>query len=447
MELILTFKSADWALAMKRTGIKIWFLAMAVVGLWVAAVLAGEIPTGLDALVQEGLANNPEVHASQARWDMLREKAGQVGTFDDPMLMFRIQNALVNDPLAFDKDPMTGKVIGISQQIPFAGKRALARQAATQDAEAQRWQYEERRLELSRMIKESYYRVYYVDQTLPIVARNLDVLEDLIRASETLYSVGKAMQQDVLRAQVALSKMEDMRIALRQQRASLIATMNSLLYRPMETDLPEVRDVVIVPLKISAEALAALAEQQRPLLKSLKAQVEKGKASQALAQKESYPDFNVAFEYMQRDPVMEEPGDDMYSLGVSFNLPLQRARRQAMTAEAIAETRMAAAELDTLRNNLRQSIADGLARLERSQRMAELYQTAIIPQANGALDAAMAAYRVGKADFMNVLDSQMALFDYERQYFEAVAEHQMQLAQLEGVVGVVLPPVERSTGK
>jgi outer membrane protein TolC len=95
------------------------------------------------------------------------------------------------------------------------------------------------------------------------------------------------------------------------------------------------------------------------------------------------------------------------------------------------------------RNTIRQNIEDGLARLERSRRMAELYRTAIIPQANGALDAAMDAYRVGKADFMNVLDSQMALFNYERQYHEAVAEHQMQLAQLEGVVGVPLPPMER----
>ena len=62
---------------------------------------------------------------------------------------------------------------------------------------------------------------------------------------------------------------------------------------------------------------------------------------------------------------------------------------------------------------------------------------------SGALDAAMAAYRVGKADFMNVLDSQIALFNYESQYYEAVAEHQMQLSQLEGVVGATLPPVER----
>jgi outer membrane protein TolC len=417
---------------------------MAVMMVLCGAAAAGAAgPADLEALIQEGLARNPEIQASQARWEMLRAKAGQAGSLEDPMLMFRVQNALIKDPVAFDKDVMTAKVIGISQQIPFAGKRALAAQAAQQTAEAGHWQYEERRLELARMIKETYFRLFYVDQALPIVDRNIQVLDDLIRFTETMYGVGNALQQDVLKAQVERSKMEDMRIILEQQRRSLKATLNTLLYRPAEMALPAVQGVTIEPLLLSVEKLAILAEEKRPMLKGLAVEVEKGKAGQALARKEFYPDFNVAFEYMQREPAMETPGDDMYTLGVTINLPIQRRRRQAMVAEARAETRMAGEELNMQRNAIRQNIEDGLSRLERSRRMAELYRTAIIPQANGALDSAMAAYRVGKADFMNVLDSQMALFNYERQYHEAVAEHQMQLAVLEGVVGVPLPPMGR----
>ncbi len=422
-------------------------LSIVMMALNATGVPAADTPVELGGLVEEALANNPELHAGRARWDMLRQRTAQAGSLDDPMVMFRIQNALVTDPLTFDKDPMTGKVIGISQQIPFAGKRALKHQSAQQEAEAERWQYEERRLELARMIKENYYRLYYVDQALPIVARNLQVLDDLIRFTETMYGVGKALQQDVLKAQVERSKMEDMQIALGQQRRSLAALLNSLLYRPVENELAVMQDVAIAPLLASVETLADLAQNNRPLIKRLAAQVEKGKTGQALAQKEYYPDFNLAFEYMQRDPVGEEPGDDMYSLGVSFNLPINRQRRHAMVAEAMAETNMASHELDMLRNTIRQNIADSLARLERNRRMAELYRSAVIPQARGALDAAMAAYRVGKGDFMNVIDSQLALFNYERQYYEAVAEHQMVLAQLEGVVGAALPQVENSSNK
>ena len=428
---------------MNSNHLRTYLSAMLVMVLCAAGAMAAGPPAELTALVEEGLTHNPELHAGQARWDMLREKAAQTGSLDDPMLMLKIQNGLIKDPLAFDQDTTTAKVIGISQQFPFAGKRALARKAADQEAEAGRWQYEERRIELTQMIKENYYRIFYVDQSLPIVARNIQVLDDLTRFTETMYGVGKALQQDVLKAQVERSKMEDMQIALQQQRRSLGAALNGLLYRPAETALPAVQDVSIVPLTASSERLAALAEERRPLLKSLAAQVEKGKSGQALAQKEFYPDVNMAFEYMQREPAMGEPGDDMYSLGVTFNLPINRQRRHAMVAEAMAATNMATQELNMLRNTIRQGIADGLARLERNRRMAELYRSAIIPQATGALDAAMAAYRVGKADFMNVLDSQMALFNYERQYYEAVAEYQMQLARLEGVVGTTLPPIER----
>jgi outer membrane protein TolC len=400
---------------------------------------AQETASRLDALVAEALASNPELKASEARWQMFTQKARQAGTFDDPMLMLKIQNGLVRDPLAFDRDVMTQKVIGISQMLPFFGKRALARTSAEQEADAYRWEHEERRLELARMVKETWYRLYAVDRALERVERNLGNLGELVTLTETMYGVGKVPQQDVFKAQVEQSKMTEMRIALRQQRRSLEAALNGLLYRPAETPLPPVAEVEVTPLRQSAAELEALAEEHRPLLRSLAARVEKGRAARQLADKEYYPDFEVAFEYMQRDAAMEEPGYDMYSAGITFNLPVQRARRHAWAAAAAAETRMAGEELSMLRNEIRRSIADTLARLERSRTQADLYRTVILPQADGSLESASSSYRVGKADFMNVLDSRMALFNFERQYYEMVADHQMALAELEALVGTTLP--------
>ena len=396
-------------------------------------------PAHLAALVAEALANNPEIKASEARWQAFSERVRQAGTFDDPMLMLKIQNALVRDPLAFDRDVMTAKVIGISQMVPFFGKRALQREGAERAAESERWSFEERKLELRRMVKETWYQLYFIDRSLAIVEKNIGILDDLTRFTETMYGVGQGLQQDVLKAQVERSKMEDMRISLRQKRRSLEATLNSLLYRPAGTAVPTIAEVDLSPVDFDDAELERIAAENRPLIRALSAQVEKARVSRKLGEKEFYPDFTVALEYMQRDPAMGEEGDDMYGAGVTFNLPVQRQRRRAMIAEAESETRMAQEELNMLRNQIRFGIADALARLERSRKLAELYREGIIPQAGHSLDAAMAAYRVGKADFMNVLDSQMALFNFEREYYDAVAEHQMQLAQLEGVVGKELP--------
>jgi len=399
----------------------------------------GSSEVELSALVEEALAANPEIKASEARWQAFSERVRQAGTFEDPMLMLKVQNALVRDPLNFNRDFMTAKVIGVSQMLPFFGKRALQREGAERAAEGERWSFEERKLELRRMVKEAWYQLYFVDRSLEIVEKNIGILDDLTRFTETMYGVGQGLQQDVLKAQVERSKMEDMRISLRQKRRSLEATLNTLLYRPAGTAVPAIAEVDLTPVDFDEAELERLAAENRPLIRSLAAQVEKARVSRKLGEKEFYPDFTVSLEYMQRDPAMGEKGFDMYGAGVTFNLPVQRQRRHAMIAEAESETRMAQEELNMLRNQIRFGIADTLARLERSHKLAELYRGGIIPQAGHSLEAAMAAYRVGKADFMNVLDSQMALFNFEREYYDAVAEHQMQLAQLEGVVGKELP--------
>ncbi len=409
---------------------------LSAVGFFAMPVMAAPV----DELVVKALTANPEIKASQARWETFVNRARQAGSFDDPMLMLKAQSLLIRDPLDFGRADMTAKVIGISQMLPYFGKRELKRDIAERAAEANRWEVEERKVELQRMVKEAWYRLYLIDRSLETVDESIATLDDLNRFVETMYGTGEGLQQDVIKAQLQRSKMEDMRIVLKQQRRSQEAALNVLLYRPTDTPVALTPQLDPDKLDLDAKALEQLAETSRPRLKSLAEQIEKAKAGQKLADKEFFPDFTVSLEYMQREPVMGSEGYDMYSAGVSFNLPIQRERRHAMVAEAESELHMAQEELNMERNRIREGIADGLARLDRSSQLADLYQNGIIPQAGNALESAMAAYRVGKVDFMNVLDSQMSIFNYEREYYDAVAEHQMQLAQLEGVVGTTLPP-------
>jgi outer membrane protein TolC len=399
----------------------------------------GSEDAALSAFVDEALAANPEIKASEARWQSFVQRVKQSGTLEDPMLMLKVQNALVRDPLNFKRDVMTAKVIGISQTVPYFGKRTLQRESAELEAEASRWSFEERKLELRRMVKETWYQLFFVEHSLEVVHRTIAALDDLTRFTETMYGTGQGLQQDVLKAQVERSKMEEMRISLGQARRSLEANFNTLLYRPAGTAVPTLAETQLIPVNIDESELARLAEENRPQIRALVAQVEKAGVNRKLGEKEFYPDFTVALEYMLREPAMGEEGYDMYGAGVTFNLPVRRERRHAMVAEAESDIRMAQAELNMLRNEIRYGIADALARLERSRKLAELYQDGIIPQAGHSLEAALAAYRVGKADFMNVLGSQVALFNFEHEYYDAVTEYQMQLARLEAVVGKELP--------
>ena len=389
-------------------------------------------------LVAISLANNPELKSSQARWQMFKNRVEQAGSLDDPMLMLKLQNGLVTDPFNFRKDPMTQKVIGISQQLPFWGKRGLKSEIAAKEAESYRWQVEERKLELARMVKETYYQIYFTDKSLAIVDKNIRILDDFVSLAQIKYSVGQGVQQDVFKSQVESSKLLDLKISLEQQRKSLASALNALLFRSPDAPVGTIPDFELKPLRLLADNLRATALEKRPMLKSLQALIDKGEAGHKLARKEFYPDFNLSLEYMQREPTMGEKGLDMYSLAVTFNLPVQRIRRHAMVAESDSGIRMATEELNALRNTIDSGISDLLAKLERREKLVTLYKTGIIPQAQQSLESATIGYRVNKVDFLNLLDSRMTLFNYERELYDSQAEYMMRLAQLEALVGTDL---------
>jgi outer membrane protein TolC len=285
------------------------------------------------------------------------------------------------------------------------------------------------------MVKETYYQIYFTDKSLEIIDKNIRILDDFITLTQTKYSVGQGAQQDVFKSQVERSKMLDMKISLEQERKSLATALNALLYRPSETAVARIPDFEIAVFTLSAKDLREMAFEKRPMVKSLRALIEKGEAGRKLARKEFYPDFNVSLEYMQRDPAMDSDGADMYSLGVTFNLPVQRERRHAMVAESNSEISMATEELNGLRNSINSGISDLLAKLEKREKLAKLYQTGIIPQSEQSLESATIGYRVNKVDFLTLLDSRMTLFNYERELYGAKAEYMMGLAQLEATIG------------
>jgi outer membrane protein TolC len=402
----------------------------------------------LPQLVAEAIAQNPELKASEARWRMFAGKVKQAGSLEDPMLMFRLDNLLVRDPLSFGgRDPTTAKVVGISQQLPFWGKRGLREELAQHEAEAYRWTVEERKLELTRMVKETYYQLYAVDRALQIVGKNLGIISDLTTIAESRYAVGQGVQTDIFKANLERSKMLDMQLTLQQQRASLAATMNFLLNRPASTPIGTIAEFELPAPPLAADQLQTLAQQQRPQLHSLHSQVNKAKTAHQLARKEVWPDANLSFEYMFRERVANgmanDPGYDMFTMGLTFNLPLQQERRRAMQAESASETSMASEELNNLKNSIRYSISDNLAQLERRARQTELYRSGIIPQAAQTLESALIGYRVGKVDFPAVLEGRLSLFNYERELLDAKADYMISLARLEAIVGGNLVPPDQ----
>jgi cobalt-zinc-cadmium efflux system outer membrane protein len=405
----------------------------------VTAVFAQDVKDGksvLSELIREALANNPRLEAAVQR-SLSSEKAiPQAGALSDPQVTFGLMNLPVNS-FSFNQEPMTGKTIALMQMFPFPGKLAIKTDMAELEASALQFQQEEVRNQIVHMVKNAYFSLYGIDRALDTVEKNKALMEQFVHLAETKYAAGSGLQQDVLRAQVELSKLEDDLIMWQQKRLALEAGLNAVLNRPVDFPVAKIAQELSLPLhELPAVSIDGV-EQSRPLLKAWKERIRKTESAIALALRDFWPNFTVGTSYNQRDDLKNGAKMyDFFSATVSVNVPLYFKRKQRMNvAEKELDLAAVNADYKNVLTGVLAEIQSLKAELERHHKRVELYKGGILIQAQQSLDSASAGYRVGKVDFLTLISNWMMLQNYELQYFFALADYQKSLAALELTIG------------
>jgi cobalt-zinc-cadmium efflux system outer membrane protein len=391
----------------------------------------------VDQMVEEALKNNPEISAAKIKWEVFKERIPQASALEDPMFGFGIVSLPTN--FSFKDEDMTMKEFSISQKFPFPGKRPLMKEMASKEAEAVSAEIQGKIHQIIKDVKTAYYDLSHNYRTTEVTQRNKRILEDFAKIAETRYAVGEGIQQDVFKAHVEVSKMVDDLIMLGQRKRALEAKLNALLNRPPETSVGEPEEVVFRKFPFTIEELQKMALDMNPTLKGMKKMIEAKEKAHALAKREYYPDFNFKFAYGQRD---NSPGPevmrrrDMLTGMVEMNIPIFfRSKQDRKVAETKAEILGAEAQYRAMKNEVLFMITDMASMIQRGERQIELYKTGIIPQASLQINSAMSSYRVNKADFMTLLDSQMTLYKYELEYHQALTEYEKNVANIGAAVG------------
>jgi outer membrane protein TolC len=388
----------------------------------------------VDQLIDEALQNNPEILAAKKRSEVFKEKIPQAFALEDPMLGFGIINLPTN--FRFRDEDMTMKEISISQKLPFPGKRPLMREMAEKEAEAVFNEIQGKVHQIIKDVKTAYYDLSHIHRTTEVTQRNKNILENFVKIAETRYAVGEGIQQDVLKAHLEVSKMVDELIMLEQKKRALGAKLNALLNRPPETQVGIPEEVIFREFPFTIEELQKMASEMNPTLKVMKKMIESKEKAYALAKREYYPDFNFRFAYGQRDNGLEMKRRDTLTGMMEINIPIfYKSKQDRKVAEIKADTQAIEAQYQAMKNEILFMITDMGSMIQRGERQLELYKTGIIPQASLQINSAMSAYRVGKADFMTLLDGQMTLFKYELEYHQALTEYEKSVVSLESATG------------
>ena len=389
-----------------------------------------ELITTLSQLLEEVKNQSPTLRAARYRHEAATKRPSQAGALPDPKVS--LTNFGVGHPFSgFNRSDFAYTGIGVSQELPFPGKLALAAEQAEKEAQSEGQMYRTTVLDTLSKLKVAYYDWALLFKTIEVTKNHRELLSRFETIARSRYAVGKGMQQDILKAQVELSSLDQQLELLEQKRQSTEAQLGSLLGRSQEAPFGRPAELQISPFTDTLESLLSSLNDS-PYLRAKRFLVDSRAVGVDRSKKDYRPDFNVGFQW-------EHTGTrypDYYMATVEVKAPLYFWRKQRFGSEE------ALAHLNEARENYRSAqqettffVKDQYLTAKASERVLALFKSGTIPQATVALESNVAGYEVGKLDFLSLLNSVSTLLTLERQYYEELAKHEQALARLEPLIG------------
>ena len=397
-----------------------------------SAAQAQEPRLNLLALTREALSSNPEIIAAQKRYEAARQRPTQESSLPDPMLSLGYNSVGSPRPLAgIGREPVANAGLMVSQEIPFPGKLKLRGGMATKESEAEFQQYQAVQLGVVSRLKQAYYRLRYTYAASDVLTRSRELLNKLLKVTEARYSVGRAAQQDVFKAQTQLSILETRLVKLEQERRSREAELNSLLNRAPGMPLGRPEDLKPKELVATLEELFATARQNSPMLRRDQKMIERTELAVNMARKEYYPDFTLNAGYYNMGSM-----PPMYEVRADFKLPLYFWRKQrAGVNEQVDNLAQARRTYEATDQTLHFRIKDDYLMAQASAKLMKLYSQTVVPQASMALESSLSTYETGSVDFLSVLSNFAMVLDYEMNYYDEALNYELALSRLEEMTG------------
>jgi len=397
-----------------------------------AAAQAPDARVSLRDLTSVAIKNNPEIVAAQKKYEAARQRPTQESSLPDPMIS--LGYASVGNPLpgaGLGSQVLANVGVMVSQEVPFPGKLKLKGEMASAEARAEFQQYQAVQLGVISRLKQAYYRLQYTYAASDLLTRNRNLLDNLLKVTEGRYSVGRAAQQDVFKAQTQVSIFETRLVKVDQERRSRVAEINSILNRPAGTPLGRPEDVKPNEMAATLEELLAAARQNSPMLGSDQKMIERSELAVNMARKEFYPDVTLNAGYYNMGSM-----PPMYEVRADFKVPVYFWRKQrAGVNEQVSILSQTRRTYEATDQSLRFRIQDDFLMAQASARLMKLYTQTVVPQGNLALESSLSTYETGSVDFLSVLSNFTMVLDYEMSYYDEALNYSLALSRLEEMTG------------
>ena len=410
--------------------------------------LAANAALNLRQAVVIAQQQDPWIEGNELRQQALMAQSIAAGSLPDPMITAGVAN-LPTDTFNFDQEAMTQFKVGVSQALPRGDSLELRRQRLGQLSQQHPLLRADRLALIESEVSGLWLDVWRTRETILLIEQDRDLFEQLVDIAESKYTstLGGTRQQDLIRAQLELTRLEDRLLVLHEHMDTTRSALGRWLvepdliehnshFQPLTDELPVI--ALKLPGSISGEkdalSLQRLAELlgKHPAIQAQNKKLEASSTEVELAEQKYRPQWrlNASYGYREDDPLGNNRAD-FFSVGVAFDVPLFTSRRQDQ------QVRSAQASSESVRTErsllLRSMIAqfNGLnARLFRIEQRQNLYSSRLLEQMSEQAEASLAAYTNDDADFDEVVRARIAELNTRIEALGIAVERQKITAQL-----------------
>lgn len=375
---------------------------------------------GLEDYLVRAQSANPQLKAFRQRYDAAMQRIPQASALPDPML--QVTNFV--ESVQTRTGPQNN-IFMVSQTIPWFGKLSSREDAASAEAEALWFAYQNQQLILARRVSLAFYEYAYIKDAIRLTRENLELLKGLEPIVEEKVRTG-ANLNSLLRLKVEIGRVDDKAQTLEQKRIVQSARLAELLALPADTILPFPawsQPEVVTP---DGPSMTRAIEANNPELKMLERKIQSAEARREIARLESYPNITLGINYIQIgdpdvNPMPSDAGRDAWGVTVAVNLPIWFKKYRAARAEALAEQRANENERSNRFNELRAELSVSFALLKNANRQLTLYGDELLSLAEQAVENSRTAYESGRTGILEVIDSERSLLDLQLLYRRAAS--------------------------
>ncbi len=331
---------------------------------------------------------------------------------------------------SYTQEPMTQLKLGVSQAFPKGDTLKLKRAKRQDQASGERFKYELRVRNVVLDTRLTWLELQYNLQASRKVSESRQAVAELIEVIQAIYATGRQTTQDVLRAELELSLLDDRLVELDRQaevqRAKLARRIGSIAYTNMLPDsLPALKHPS--DLTVVIDTLV-----QHPAAKIFSTKIDIADRDVSIAGEQYKPGYAVSVDYGARG----SDRADFASVGVTMDVPLFTGKRQDKQLQAAKKVRQASRlSRDTVLLDLRKKLQVFRADWERLKERVSLYQTVVLARAKDTTQATLSSYQSGVSDFPELIRSRLGELDAELKLLRLQTNRlkaQSQLLFLEG---------------